>query len=298
MTQSALMHKAIQSIAVGPDRGRDISQTDAEQIMGAILQGNIDPIQTAVFLIALRMKRESLVEFRGLFQGLQSEVEQVTAEVDSLTCLADPFDGYVRHIPMSPFLPAVLSACGMSVLMHGVETVGPKHGVTAHKVYKLAGLPTLENAHSAAKSIQQHGWGYLDQSQYLPSLYALLPLRDKIIKRTAITTLERLLMPVRGRDKTHMVLGYVHKAYPEIYAEVAEQAGYDTVLLVKGVEGGLTPGLSKPLRRFFTDCRQNNTEKLQKELVDEHNAQQADTNAVAAPRQPAKPPLRLVCNKG
>lgn len=249
----SLMREVIQRVAVGPDRGRDISAEEAEQVTHAILQGQIDDVQVAVFLIALRMKRESLAECKGVFQALQSDVKQIQTEVDDVICLADPFDGYVRHLPMSPFLPAVLAACGMPALIHGVESVGPKHGVTACKVYKLAGIDVQLTTLQAAELIANLGWAYLDQSQYASSLFKFQSLRDRIVKRTVVTTLERLLMPIRAKAKTHFVLGYVHKAYPQIYAAIAQLAGYDSALLVKGVEGGLTPAINKPMRRYFFD---------------------------------------------
>ena len=245
------MREAIQNIAVGPDRGRDISRELVALVMRGILSGDIDEVQTAVFLIALRMKRESIDEFLGLFDTLFDSTDSVVAEVDDVVILADPFDGYVRNTTMTPFMPAVLSACGHTSVIHGVETVGPKHGVTAHKVYKLAGINTQCAADVVASNLPEFGWGYVDQCSYAPALFGLQDLRGRIVKRTALTTLERLLMPICGRLNTHLVLGYVHKAYPSIYARVAKEAGYDSTLLLKGVEGGLAPALNKPLRRFF-----------------------------------------------
>jgi len=252
-SDQALMREVIQRVAVGPDRGRDIPLEEAEQVTQAMLEGKIDDVQAAVFLIALRMKRESLDESRGIFKALQASVETVECDLAELVCLADPFDGYVRHTPMSPFLPAVLAACGLPALMHGVQSVGPKHGVTACKVYELAGMNAFQSTHSASESLKEVGWGYIDQSQYAPELNAFSGLRDRIVKRTILTTLERLLMPIRASGKTHLVLGYVHKAYPQIYGAIAKLAGYDSALLVKGLEGGLTPALNKPLRRYVFD---------------------------------------------
>ena len=68
-----------------------------------------------------------------------------------------------------------------------------------------------------------------------PRCSPLNELRDQIVKRRALTTLERLLIPIKGQQATHLVLGYVHKAYPEIYATVAKHAGFTTSLLLKGV---------------------------------------------------------------
>jgi len=38
-------------------------------------------------------------------------------------------------------------------------------------------------------------------------------------------------------------LGYVHKAYPPIYAALCEKVGFDSSLLIRGVEGGVVPSL-------------------------------------------------------
>lgn len=252
-----LVHSVIQRIAVGPNRGRDISMSEAEQLMQAILAQQVDPVQTAVILIALRMKRESLDEFCGLFSAMRDEFETVVAPVDELVCLADPFDGYQRSLPMTPFLPAVLSACELPACLTGVESVGPKFGVTAQQVLALAGIPTDLSATQAAKCVAEDGWAYVDQQSYAPRLFSLRELRGRIVKRTAVTTLERLLNPLRGRKKTHMVLGFVHREYPEIYAVVAEHAGFSTALLAKGVEGGLAPAINKPLRQHFVDFDQD-----------------------------------------
>jgi anthranilate phosphoribosyltransferase len=90
----------------------------------------------------------------------------------------------------------------------------------------------------------------VDQKAFCPKLYALATLRTLIVKRPAITTTEVLAGPVRGRLRTHLVTGYVHKPYPRIYALLARHAGYDSALLVRGVEGGVIPSLAQNGRVF------------------------------------------------
>jgi anthranilate phosphoribosyltransferase len=94
------------------------------------------------------------------------------------------------------------------------------------------------------------GWAYVDQKAFCPKLYALAHLRTLIVKRPAITTAEVLAGPVRGRMKTHLVTGYVHKPYSRIYALLARHAGFDSALIVRGVEGGVIPGLSQTGKVF------------------------------------------------
>jgi anthranilate phosphoribosyltransferase len=40
-----------------------------------------------------------------------------------------------------------------------------------------------------------------------------------------------------------LVTGYVHKPYSRIYALLARHAGFDSALLVRGIEGGVIPSL-------------------------------------------------------
>ncbi|MFT5571676.1 MAG: anthranilate phosphoribosyltransferase [Cryomorphaceae bacterium] len=267
-TKNSSIYQAIQKIAVGPDRGRDLSRADSRDVMRAILDGKVDEVQTAVFLIALRMKRESMDEFLGLFDALQEHQQSVISDCAEVVCLAEPFDGYVRTATVTPFIPAVLAANGIHSVMHGVRSVGPKHGVTAHKVYAAAGINVAMSLKEASGKLSSVGWSYVDQSNYAPALFALAGLRDRIVKRTALTTLERLAAPIKGRQATHLVLGYVHNAYPSIYATVAKQAGFDSKLLLKGVEGGLAPAANKPLRRFLFDRDLPDNIDQQKELID------------------------------
>ena len=67
----AIMRSIIQRIATGPDMSKDISTEEAHAGMRAVLNGDIDPVQTAIFLIALRMKRETDAENRGVDHAAQ-----------------------------------------------------------------------------------------------------------------------------------------------------------------------------------------------------------------------------------
>ena len=248
-----LMRSIIQRIATGPELSKDISQEEARAGMRFILEGKIDPVQAGIFLIALRMKRETDDEVRGVLEAIREVTRTVTAPVEEVIDLADPYDGFNRMLPASPFLPAVLAACGVPAVTHGVEHLGPKYGVTHRQVLRAAGQPVdLAMGEAAARlGDPALGWAYVDQKAYCPKLYDLIGLRTQIVKRPVITTVEVCIGPIRGRRKTHLVTGYVHKAYPRIYALLARQAGFDSALIVRGVEGGVIPSLQKAGRFFY-----------------------------------------------
>ena len=246
---AVLMRSILQRIATGPELSKDISREEACAGMRLILDGKVDPVQAGVFLIALRMKRETDDENRGLLDAILEATREATrgaiAPVDEVVDIGDPYDGYNRTLPASPFLPAVLAACGVAAISHGVERMGPKYGVTHRQVLSAAGLPVDLSPKQAAERLGDRGigWAYIDQKRFCPKLHSLAALRALIVKRPAITTVEVLAGPIRGRAKTHLVTGYVHKPYPRIYALLARHAGFDSALLVRGVEGGVIPSL-------------------------------------------------------
>jgi len=55
--QEELLRSIIQRIAIGPDRGKDISREEASNAMKAVMNEEVDPIHAALFLVGLRMKK-------------------------------------------------------------------------------------------------------------------------------------------------------------------------------------------------------------------------------------------------
>ena len=77
--------------------------------MRLVLEGLADPVQAAVFLIGLRMKRETDDEYKRILQDIRNKTKTVVADVDELVDIADPYNGYGRSLPSSPFLPVLLA---------------------------------------------------------------------------------------------------------------------------------------------------------------------------------------------
>ena len=247
-----LMRSIIQRIATGPDLSKDISRTEAHLGTKAIIDNHIDPIQVGIYFIALRMKRETMDENRGALDAVLETTQRVTAEVDEVVDIGDPYDGYNRCLPAAPFLGPLLAEFGVHVVCHGLDKVGPKYGVTARHVLEAAGVPVNLSPTDAAARLSDPalGWAYVDQAQSNPGLHNLTPLRAQIIKRQVLTTVEVLSKPIAGKKLTHFVTGYVHKPYPPVYADLARVAGFDTACIVRGVEGGVIPSLRQTGKYF------------------------------------------------
>lgn len=252
---------AIKKVATGPHLSKDLTLEESRDAMLEILRGDVDPVRAAVLLIALRMKRETDAENLGMLQALQQFTTQVQLRCPEVLLMADPFNGYNRHCPVTAFLPPVLAACGLPSLSQGVFEMGPKFGVTHAQVLACCDINISLTVTQAAEHINvaNCGWAYLDQAQTSPSLYRLQQLRTLMIKRPSLATLEKLLMPVVA-DKTHLMIGFVHKAYPEVLGALANAMQYDSALIIRGIEGGLVPTLREPSNNYqllnhqFVEC--------------------------------------------
>ncbi|MBT5031472.1 MAG: hypothetical protein HOM55_04150 [Proteobacteria bacterium] len=241
----------VQRVAIGPKLQKEVTREEVAEAIVSALNGHENIMQLGIFLIALRMRGERVHELSGIFDGLLATASRSSVAVEQLVELAEPFDGSIRHHNYCAFLPAVLATCGLPAFINGVHDCGPKHGVTVSKIYKYLGKRELPNMSEAAALLESAdvGWAYCGQEYTAPALYAIREQRDLMVKRTALTTLERLTRPfVATAGKNFLHIGYVHKDYPAIYAELAARAGYDSVCMIKGLEGGIFPAPDKPIK--------------------------------------------------
>lgn len=246
------MRSYIQLVATGPELSKSLTAAQCEDGLTSILNGEIDPVQSGIFLIALRMKRETDDENSGALQALMKQTKHCVVEKPEILAIADPFNGYNRGLPATAFLPPVLAALGIPTYCHGLKEAGPKYGLTLNLILEACGKAVDLHIDQAAVRLADDdiGWAYIDQSVYAPSLHDLVPLRDQMVKRCCLSTLEVVLKPLSGQQKTHLMTGFVHKAYPPVYAALAREVGYSSAMIIRGVEGGSIPSLSQVARYF------------------------------------------------
>jgi anthranilate phosphoribosyltransferase len=246
--------EAIGRIASGPRHAKSLTREVARRAMCEVLDG-YDEVRAALFLIALRMKRESDDEFLGVLDALLERSDRCVAEAERVVDIAEPYDGFVRTKPVTPWIAPVLAACGLPTVVHGLRELSPKNGVTAHQLLAVAGLSTQLSVTEAASNVADEsiGWAYVDQSRILASLHHLVGLRRRLVKRTVLNTNERVIGPIRGARRTDLVIGYVHAPYRDTYQLLAKECGFSRALLLKGLEGGVAPPLAKASEVYGVD---------------------------------------------
>ena len=248
------MKSVIQRIATGPELSKNISRDEAKQSMLDILNGEIDPVQSAIFLIALRMKRETMDENLGVHDAIIETTNTIKISTDNLINIADPYDGFSRNLPSSLFLLPVIAELGFPIISHGVFSVGPKYGCTHNQSLKEIGYDSESSLDKIAERLENNkiGWAYADQSVFNPKLFSLMNLRKKIIKRPVITTVEVLVKPISSKYDEFFT-GFVHKPYPPIYLELSRNAKFSSATVIRGTEGGIIPSLRQTGKVHFYD---------------------------------------------
>lgn len=243
-----ILQDAVRKICVGPHLSKNLSREECAAVMSAILEQHnaLDPVQMGLFLVGLRMKRETPEENAGIYDALSAATTSITADIPDLLHLTDPFDGQNRHIPTGVFMAPVFASCGLPCLVQSVPLMGPKFGITPEQILQVAGATIDKTANETVQDLEDNSkqWGYISQRLASPKLWALQNLRRRMLKRPTLSTLEKLLRPIQARNDW-LLTGFIHSAYRETVPQLARLAGFRYCLAQRGVEGSVTPPLSR-----------------------------------------------------
>ncbi len=227
-----LIHQVIQH--------QNLSQKEFLIALDYLFSPTMPEYYKAAFLEAERLKRESDEENITCLLDFINRSKRERVDLPVLIDLANPYDGFNRTPNLSPFLAALLSSIGIPVLLHGLENVGPKYGITPLKLLKQInpGFP-LSIPELLTRIKNDHcGWSYIDQEQSFPDLFNLLNLRTNMVKRPILSTIEKLTCPIYSNFNHLLVTGYTHPPYRQKTINLFQhhpliQEG----LIIRGVEG-------------------------------------------------------------
>jgi anthranilate phosphoribosyltransferase len=245
------MRAILKRVAVGPQGSRDLDRVEAREALRLCLGREASDVQIGVFLIAERLKRETFEENAGFLDALRDASVVRTGPAPEVVCLADPFDGFTRQAHDGPAVAAVLAACGLPAYVVGAAGMPPKLGVTPRQVLEALGARLdlgrgAASVDGAAARLAAGEPAYLDLDDFCPALAALTPIRREIAKRPCLATLEKLVLPLRGQARTHLVSGWVHAGYERLMLGLLRGGGIASALLVKGREGCIDLHLRRP----------------------------------------------------
>ena len=231
----AVVVKALKKIL----RGGHLSYDETRRMGKAILNGNMSESLKGAALIGQRMNLESYDEVRGYLDATFGPEQVRDVAVESLTHFGQPFDGATRYFRPTLFIAVVRAALGEPTVLHGVDDMPPKSGITEEQVLNVLGARTDLCLGEAARLIEdpEVGFAYVSQREYAPGAYDVRELRVHIKKRPPWAATEKAQQLFSASGANYMVIGYYHPGYETPLLQLIWERGFQAGLVVKGEEG-------------------------------------------------------------
>ncbi len=250
---SQRMQAYLQKIATGPKMSKDLTEDEARDALTSILDGSVSPVRAGIFLIAARMKLETVAENIGYWKALDQTTIKRKVPFEKILQIADPFDGFNRVPYFGFFTLPVLAMMGLPAYGHSTRSLPPKFGITFEDLLvKHYGVSPNDPLEKRLALLKKYEFGYLSTQHTNPSLEALRDLRVEIVKRPMLATLEKMLHPViASSGGNFLATGYFHRGYEVSMLAVARLSGFDKTIIGNGSEGTTFFGVHKDARVFI-----------------------------------------------
>ena len=222
--------------------GRTISQTEAEQVMTEIMDGEATPAQLGAFLMALRTKGEAVDEIAGLARVMRDRALRVeTPDPDSLldTCGTGGDASHTFNISTAAAL--VAAGAGLRVAKHGNRAASSACG--SADVLEAAGVQIDIDPEGVARCIETAGIGFMFAPRYHPAMRHAAGPRREIGVRTVFNILGPLTNPAHAG---HQLVGVPRPELVETIARVLGELGAKRAIVVHGADGLDEIALSGP----------------------------------------------------
>ncbi len=216
-------------------QGKDLTAEEAEAAMTVIMTGNATQAQIGGYLVALRMKGETVSEIVGSAQAMRAQAAQIHPTIDGnplLDTAGTGGDG-AHTFNISTTAAFILAGAGCKVAKHGNRAASSQCG-SADVLDALGVCIDLDPAEVAA-CIDHVGIGFLFAVRFHPAMkYAIGPRRE-LGQRTIFNILGPLTNPARA---THQLIGVYDRKLTHPLAEVLKELGGKAAYVVHG-SGGL-----------------------------------------------------------
>lgn len=226
------MQEFIAKIAKGQKASKDLTWDEAKRAMKALIEGEATSAQVGAFLVAMRIKMESVTELAAFTATARSYVAPLPVPRQLGVVDLPSYAGKQDTFHALAGAAIIAAAAGASILMHGYDGIPGRPGNAG--VLKALGLPIDLDPEVAAETVVKQGFAYLDIALYHPPLCRFLEMRQELGVRNVFHPIARLLNPARASSQ---LVGLTHPPYFEKTAEALRMLGSPRALVVRGVEG-------------------------------------------------------------
>lgn len=211
--------------------GRSLSATEAESAFDIMMSGNATPAQMGGFLMALRVRGETVDEITGGARTMRAKVLPIDAPPDAVDTCGTGGDAKGTW-NVSTAAAIVLASLGVPVAKHGNRALSSKTG--AADVLAALGVNIECDMSLVRRALWEAGIGFLMAPRHHGAMRHVGPTRVELGTRTIFNLLGPLSNPAGARRQ---LLGVFSADWVEPLAQVLRNLGSDRVWVVHGSDG-------------------------------------------------------------
>jgi len=212
--------------------GKNLTKAQAKDVMKEIMQGRATSAQIAAFLVALRMKKETVDEIVGLAEEMISRAVSFPWDGDVLVDTCGTGGDNLGTFNVSTTCIFVIAAAGIKVAKHGNRALSSRCG--SADVLEELGVKIDLPCHLVKKALEEVGIGFLYAPFFHQAMKHALPIRRQIGVRTVFNLLGPLTNPLRANIR---LMGVYDCSLISTMAEVISNLGAKRAFVVWGEDG-------------------------------------------------------------
>jgi anthranilate phosphoribosyltransferase len=212
-------------------RSVSLTEQEASAAFEEIMRGDATPVQIAGFVVALRMKGETVAELTGFARAARAMATPITVEGNLLDTCGTGGDG-LSTFNISTLSAIVSAACGARVAKHGNRAASSMCG--SADVLEQLGVKIDLGPEGVARCIEGAGIGFLFAPIFHPSFRFAAVTRRELALRTVFNVLGPLCNPAAAR---YQALGVADGNVAGKMADVLIKLGVERAIVFHAGDG-------------------------------------------------------------
>lgn len=211
--------------------GTPLSRDEAREAFDIIMSGAATPSQIGGFLMALRVRGESIDEIAGAVATMRAKMLPVDAPANAVDVVGTGGDASGSY-NISTCSAFVVAGCGVPVAKHGNRSLSSKSG--AADVLMALGVDIDIKPDQISRCIHDVGLGFMFAPNHHSAMKHVGPARAELGTRTIFNLLGPLSNPAGVKRQ---MVGVFAKRWVEPIAHVLASLGSEAAWVVHGSDG-------------------------------------------------------------
>lgn len=211
--------------------GARLTRGEAQAAFDAMLSGEVTPSQMGAFLMALRVRGESVDEITGAVTAMRAKMLKVEAPAGAMDIVGTGGDGAGSY-NVSTLAAILVAACGVPVAKHGNRAASSQSG--SSDVLGALGVGIGIAPSMVEACIREAGVGFMMAQTHHAAMRHVGSVRSELGTRTIFNILGPLSNPA---DVRRQLVGVFSRAWLEPMAEVLRNLGTERAWLAHGCDG-------------------------------------------------------------